>query len=90
LAQDPAKIAHLLVHEYKDHGFVVDFDEAQSRLGAAWVLGDTPESAFADEFYNIFDFAEMLLATEANKNLSLMGALHQDEIGRALWLTDRK
>lgn len=48
-------IANKLVREYKDHGFVIDFEEAQSVLGQEWVKTNTDESKLAEDMYDLFD-----------------------------------
>ena len=41
------KIANDLVYEYKDHGFVIDIEEARDHMGSSWIISDSPEIAFA-------------------------------------------
>jgi Serine dehydrogenase proteinase len=49
LAPKAAQMANKLVYEYKDHGFVIDLDEAQRNLGSSWIRTETPELKFAEK-----------------------------------------
>jgi len=88
LAKDAASIAKSLVHEYKDHGFVIDAEESQTILGRAWVLTDTPETAFADDFYLMFDFVNYLLQRRGaeKSKLAMIGSLHVDDMQTTTFL----
>ena len=61
LPKPAGHIAHDLVHEYKDHGFVIDYEEARSHLGDAWIRTDTPELALAEEVYTFYEQANLFL-----------------------------
>jgi Serine dehydrogenase proteinase len=90
LADEPAALAHSLVHDYKDHGFVIDFEEATERLGAGWILRGTKEEAFAEAFYEMFDFAEYLARTACKKNLALIGSLDPADMLLTTFLTSKR
>lgn len=47
-------IAQHLVYFYKDHGFVIDKDEAASIFGGAVVKANTPEYKLGNEIYDAF------------------------------------
>jgi hypothetical protein len=64
-----------LVHEYKDHGFVIDFEEATMHLGADWVKTGTPELAAAEEIYSHFDFVNFCLGLAQSKRLMVSGSM---------------
>jgi hypothetical protein len=66
-------IAKELVHEYKDHGFVIDLDEAQRHLGADWVKSDTAELEAAEEIYSFFDMVNFILGFTKNKRMIVTG-----------------
>jgi len=66
-------IAKELVHEYKDHSFVIDVDEARQHLGASWVKSDTPELEFAEKLYSLFEFFNFFLAPR--RRLVVIGSL---------------
>lgn len=54
-------IARKLVHEFKDHGFVIDRDEARQLLGGDLIMEGTPELEFSEEVYSLFDESNFLL-----------------------------
>lgn len=68
-------IAKELVYEYKHHGFVIDLDEARQHLGADWLLSDTPETALAEEIYNLFDLINLFLRILQEKYIWINGAI---------------
>lgn len=49
--QNPKSLADHFVNHYKDHGFVIDFDEASGLLGDSVVKKQTSEYAFANALY---------------------------------------
>jgi len=67
------RIARELVYEYKDHGFVIDIEEARDHLGASWILDNTAEIAFADRIYRIFEEVNLGLRYVKKKYLSYIG-----------------
>jgi len=69
----PRTLADHLVNHYKDHGFVVDFDEARDLLGDAVIKQETPEYAFSNEVYESFDFIRFMLKIILNKDVDLVG-----------------
>ncbi len=73
LQEDAAEIARELVHEYKDHGFVIDIDEARKHLGNGWILTETEELALAEEIYNLFDNVNLFLGMYQSKRLLVSG-----------------
>lgn len=76
LSQKAAGIAKELVHEYKDHGFVIDLEEARQHLGSDWILSDTTEVAMAEEIYNLFDEVSLLLSIfHTKKHLKVVGPI---------------
>jgi hypothetical protein len=70
-----AEIARLLVHEYKDHSFVIDREEATKLLGGKWVLPDTAESAACEEIYHLFDNVNFWLGLHKKRRLIVSGEL---------------
>lgn len=60
LVGQPADIANKLVYGYKDHGFVIDKEEAQNIFGTKTVKSDSPEYAFGNGIYNILSQVEEL------------------------------
>jgi hypothetical protein len=63
-----------LVNHYKDHGFVIDYDEASGLLGHNIIKQDTPEYAFANDVFESFDFVKVFLGLIANRDVDIVGA----------------
>jgi len=68
-------VARELVHEYKDHSFVIDFEEARGHLGSEWVKTNTPELKFAEEVYGHFENVNFFLRLMKSKRLLVSGGL---------------
>ena len=49
-----------LVYEYKDHGFVIDRDEASERLGSL-IVTESPETRFAESAHELLERANLFL-----------------------------
>jgi len=75
LSRDPIQIARELVHEYKDHGFVIDLDEARAHLGNEWVRTGTKELEFGEELYTVFEMTNFLIGAQRKKRLLVLGDL---------------
>lgn len=75
LADRIPKIAKELVHEYKDHGFVIDLIEAQQHLGSDWVKTDTSELKMAESIYNLFDKVNLFLGVYQSKRMLVLGSV---------------
>ena len=75
LSKNAEAIAKELVHEYKDHGFVIDFEEAKMHLGADWVKTGTPELAAAEEIYTHFDIVNFFLGLVLSQQLIVTGGM---------------
>jgi hypothetical protein len=73
LAKAAQSIAKELVYEYKHHGFVIDFDEAQNHLGSSWLMTDTTEIHAAEEIYKLFDLVNLFLSIFQNRYLWVTG-----------------
>lgn len=69
----PKTLADHFVNHYKDHGFVIDFDEARELLGGDVVKQETPEYAFANSVYESFDFMRFMLNIVLKKDIDLVG-----------------
>lgn len=67
-------IANSLVYEYKHHGFVIDFEEAQKHLGATWIICNSKESLFAEAIYRLYDFVTLFLNVEISKYIWWTGS----------------
>ncbi len=66
-------IAKELVHEYKDHNFVIDLDEAQKHLGSDWVKTGTSELAAAEAIYNLFEAVNYFYGLSQSKRILIVG-----------------
>jgi hypothetical protein len=80
--QLPAKaeaIAKELVHEYKDHSFVIDVEEAKMHLGSDWVRTGTDELAAAEDIYRLFDTVNFLLGFVSSKRMLVTGGATLEE-----------
>lgn len=90
LAGTPEALAHALVHDYKDHGFVIDFDEATLKLGGEWISQGTPEILFAEEVYDLYNTISFVLRQTRQKRLALIGSLTNDDMERSLLLINEE
>jgi hypothetical protein len=70
-----AEIAHKLVHAYKAHSFVIDFDEARELLGASWVLSDTTEIKFAEGIHDLLSDVNLWFRLVSDQRFALVGSL---------------
>lgn len=72
LAKD---VAHRLVNHYKDHSFVIDFDEATTMLGDGIIKTQSDEYKAADEVYKLLSLVNIYL-NRFGKNFWYIGAVH--------------
>jgi hypothetical protein len=80
LPESPTEIANHLVYALKDHGFVIDRDEAGRLLGSL-VVRDSREVEFAERVYRILSLLDVMSWT-FRKRLEVVGALGE---GLHLW-----
>jgi ClpP class serine protease len=73
--QSAKSVAHHFVNYYKDHGFVIDTEEAKTLLGDTFIREDTAEYTFADEIYALFSWLDILFGAFRRQHLSCIGAL---------------
>jgi hypothetical protein len=73
VGQTPKSLAEHFVNHYKDHDFVIDFDEARELLGDNIVKHDTPEYSFANAVYESFDLIRLVLDVVLGKDIDLVG-----------------
>lgn len=74
LAPRALAIAKELVHEYKDHGFVIDLDEAQKHLGSDWIKTGTIELRAAEALYNLFESVNLWYGMVKSKRMLVTGS----------------
>jgi membrane-bound ClpP family serine protease len=73
LAKRAPAIAKELVHEYKDHNFVIDFAEAQLHLGSEWIKTETPELQAGEEIYSLVEMVNFFLRMAQSKRFFISG-----------------
>lgn len=84
-SDDARRLSNHFVNHYKDHGFVIDCDEAQSLLGDATVKVNEKEYNFANSIYRELDFASAVSRYIKKKDFSFVGSAKT-----GAWLTDQK
>jgi hypothetical protein len=67
--------AHDLVYGYKDHGFVIDIEEAKTHLGDTWIRTGTPELAAAEAIYSHFESVNFFMGMVKPKRLIVTGGI---------------
>lgn len=71
--ETPKSVAEKLVYHYKDHGFVIDIEEARSMLGDEIIKVETLEYQFANEVYSLFDAITFLGNNHHKKLFTYVG-----------------
>lgn len=71
--ENPKSIARKLVYDYKDHGFVIDFEEAQQLLGSSFVKTDTPEIKLAQEIHRFLEKVNLVLGFTRQRYFRIVG-----------------
>src|ERR1700733_5344591 len=74
LAPRALTIAKELVHEYKDHAFVIDLDEAQKHLGSDWIKTGTNELRAAEALYSLFETVNLFYRLSQSKRIIVTGS----------------
>lgn len=72
-----SRIAKELVYEYKDHGFVIDVEEAKKHLGEDWIKTGTPELRAAEHIYTLLELVNFLLKGSQSKRVLITGCPSQ-------------
>ena len=75
--QNPAAVAHRFVYGYKDHGFVIDRDEAAEILGPAIVKTDTPEYKLANKIHEFLEVVNLAYRVFKNHQCKILGDLNK-------------
>jgi len=68
-------LSNHLTNHYKDHGFVIDSDEATSLLGKPMVKENTEEYELGNKVYEFLDFLDLAYGIFREKNISYVGGL---------------
>jgi hypothetical protein len=69
----PTSLSDHFVNHYKDHGFVIDYDEAASLLGRDIVRQGTDEYSFANSVFESYDLIKFCLDRMADKDIYIVG-----------------
>lgn len=72
--QTASKLASHFVNHYKDHSFVIDYDESVGLLGDGVVKADSSEYAFGNEVYSFLNKFEMMLSILKKKEFAIIGS----------------
>lgn len=78
LRERASVIARELVYEYKDHGFVIDHEEAGARLGGDWIKTGTQELELGERLYRVLEEVELGLNVFHKRRLLLIGDAKSD------------
>lgn len=73
--QTPHSLADHFVNHYKDHGFVIDADEATDLLGEGIIKQKTKEYSFANEVYTSLDFLRFGFDFIRNQEFDYVGTV---------------
>lgn len=71
----PNQLADHFTNHYKDHGFVIDLDEASNLLGKNIVKEKTKEYYAGDIIYTFLNFLDLVSGFFLNKNIKYVGGL---------------
>jgi hypothetical protein len=72
-SESPAEVAHRFVYGYKDHGFVIDRDEAAEILGDDIVKSDTAEYKLANQIHEYLERVNLAYGFFKNHHCKLLG-----------------
>lgn len=72
---DEERLAAHLTNHYKDHGFVIDSDEAATLLGNEVIKESTPEYEFGNRIYEFLDFLDFLFKAFHKKRVRYVGSI---------------
>lgn len=62
-----------LVYEYKDHSFVIDYDEASKLLGKDFIKSETAELKLAESIYKFIDDISLMIRIFKKYKISIIG-----------------
>jgi hypothetical protein len=75
--QTAETVAHAFVYNYKDHGFVIDDEEAKKYLGEI-IKSDTEEYVLSNNIHNFLDDVSLFIKVFRNKSFSIVGKIDND------------
>ena len=73
----PNSLANHFVNHYKDHGFVIDADEATALLGTGIVKQKTNEYYFANALFSSLDLLKFLLEWKRKQEFDYVGSVEE-------------
>jgi hypothetical protein len=73
--QTPGSIANRFVYGYKDHGFVIDRDEAAQILGTGIVRSETPEYTVANQIHEYLGIVNLAYQWFHTKYCRILGTI---------------
>jgi len=73
--QTPENLADHFTNHYKDHGFVIDADEAATLLGKSVVKENTKEYELGNSIYEFLEFNKLLYSLFKNKTARYVGGI---------------
>lgn len=79
LPRSPREIARELVYKYKDHGFVIDKQEAEEIFGNTVIRQNTDEYELGNSLYKAFDLIKTL-ASFKNYSFYFIGSLESEGV----------
>lgn len=71
--QTARSIAEHFVNYHKDHGFVIDIEEARALLGDSIIRESTPEYEFSDAVCTLFYWLDILFGILRQKSFACIG-----------------
>jgi ClpP class serine protease len=80
-----SQISDYLVNHYKDHSFVIDYEEAKSILGPEIVKEETAEYKFTNDVYQMLDRLTWMVSFIHKKEMTFIGNMSD-----GLTFTDQK
>ena len=73
--QSAETLADHFTNHYKDHGFVIDADEAGTLLGSKIVKENTPEYELGNSIFTFLEFNKILFNIFKNKDVRYVGSI---------------
>ena len=75
--QTPDTVANRFVYEYKDHGFVIDREEAMEILGPDIVKSDTAEYKLANQIHEYLETVNLAYGVFKGHTCRILGDLNR-------------
>ncbi len=75
LKKSATEVSRRLVYDYKDHGFVIDANEAEEVFGPGMILRNTPEYHYANAAYRALEISRSFLKYGAKKRMYFVGTV---------------